>query len=289
VKRWGLGIVAIVVAVLGIGTASAAVVYEPQPPFCEEQVVHDYLAPLERLPTLPSPPVSGQLGVGPPSLRIKALPALVVGKGLVGYKLNLRLKAKAVHLRWRAITTLSRVDWHGDEVEAIARTDRRLGTIKAGQGAGVQFELDGVPAPYRVLTVIRNEAGKPLDRYGFYFRLVPAKDSARLALNASSYRPGQTVFMRVENLGTGSVTYGVPYSIEQLQGTTWSLAPQSPRGPWILPLLYSAPGKSGRCGEFRIPSDMPAGHYRAVKGITLGLVQRPEDLTYRTAEFDVLP
>jgi hypothetical protein len=277
-----------IAALGGIAPAASAVTYEPAPPFCAPHVLKDHLAPLERLPALPSPPASGQLGFGPSSLRIQSLPALVTGAGRVGYKLYLRRKAPSIHPRWRVTTTLSRVDWHGDEVEAITRTNRRLRTIKAGRGAGVQLELDGIPAPYRVLTVFHNKAGERIGGFGFYFRVVSLIGRARLVLNAHSYGPGQTVFGRVENLGTALVNYGVPYAIERLDGTTWSKAPESPPGPWIMPLLSSAPGMSGGCDNFWIPPTMPAGRYRMVKEVEIGSV-RPRDPTFLTAEFDVAP
>jgi len=111
---------------------------------------------------------------------------------------------------------------------------------------------------------------------------------ARLATNRQSYRAESTVFARVENYGTVAVGYGVPYSIEHLEGESWVEAPESPKGPWILPLLLNPPGFSGRCNGFLVPPEMAAGNYRVVKEVMFGLL-RPAVRKTLTAEFQVIP
>ncbi|HEX5714289.1 MAG TPA: immunoglobulin-like domain-containing protein [Solirubrobacterales bacterium] len=274
---------------LGSAATASAMTYEPEPPFCTPQVIEDHLKPLKRLPRLPEPPASGRVRFGPAGLHLQPLPAQVTGEGQVGYKLFLQPNAPSIHPGWKVTTTLARVDWQGRAVETIERTRRRLHTIKAGRGAGVQFEIEGVPGPYRVVSVFRSKTGQRLGEYGFYFQLLPSTNSARLALNGNVYRPGQTVFSRVENLGTEAVRYGVPYSIERLQVGTWEKAPEAPRGPWIMPLLYSAPGRSGPCNGFAVPPTMPSGRYRVVKEVTFGLRKQQQDSVNLYAEFDVVP
>lgn len=286
-KRGALASVIVAVASLLVAAPGAsAVTYEVEPPFCEPTVLRDYLKPVEQLPKLPSPP-SGRLPFGPERLTVKPMQSLVIGSGRVGYDLFIRNQAP-VHPHWRVTTTLERVDWRGRPVKTIATTDRQVRTIRFGRGAGVEFELEGVPGPYRVITVFSSKSGERLGRFGFYFRLMRPTESARLALNSNSYRPGQTVFARVENLGTELVGYGVPYAIERLSGSTWSKAPESPRGPWILPLLLSNPGMSGRCNGFWIPPDMPAGRYRVVKEIDFMRRTSEGRSKFLLAEFDLL-
>ena len=74
-RCWLLALAGVITALAIPGSATAAVTYETPPAFCEPQVVHDFLAPLGRLPRLHSPTSSGQLGFGPASLRIEPLPA----------------------------------------------------------------------------------------------------------------------------------------------------------------------------------------------------------------------
>lgn len=286
-KRRALSSAIAALAVLFVVVPSAsAVTYEVEPPFCKPALLRDYLKPLERLPRLPSPP-SGRLPFGPERLGLRPMQSLVVGSGRVGYDLVVEGRAP-VHPDWRVTTTLERVDWRGRPVKTIATANRQLRTIRSDRRAGDVFELKGAPAPYRVITVFRSKSGEQLGRFGFYFRLVRPTESAILALNASSYRPGQTVFARVENRGTELVGYGVPYAIERLSGSTWSKAPESPRGPWILPLLLSNPGMSGRCTGFWITPDMPAGRYRMVKEIDFMRQSGKDRSKFLLAEFDVL-
>jgi hypothetical protein len=270
------------------------VIYEPAPaappPFCTPVAVSNLLEPLAHLPKLPAPPASGRLKFGPASLRLHPLPALVIDEGRVGYELNLNRHAPTFHPDWTVTTTLVRIDSRGRAVKSIDRVQRQLKTVKARRGAGVQFEVEGQSALYRVTTVFRSKSGKRLARYGFYFRLVPTTSNARLSLDAGSYRVGDTVFGRIENFGTLPVTYGAQFTIEQLEGASWSRVPQSPRA---FPLVsYTAePGKSGPgCAQFRIRQTMEPGHYRMSKEVDIETVPqlRSEHATLY-AEFDVLP
>jgi len=252
--------------------------------------VNDLLEPLARLPKLHAPPASGRLGFGPASLRLHPLPAVVTDEGQVGYRLDLGRKARSVHPQWLVTTTLTRVDWQGRVVKVIDRVRRQLRTIRAGRGTGVQFEIKGVSAPYRVITVFRSKSGKKLGKFGFYFRLVPSTSNVRLALDADSYRAGDTVFGRIENFGTLPVTYGAPYAIERLEGAIWNRAAESPRD-FTLPAYGAAPGMSGTgCSRFRVRATMPPGRYRMSKEVDIETVPRLRaDRATVYAEFDVLP
>jgi len=173
-----------------------------------------------------------------------------------------------------------------------AKTKRvEIGRPRNGAFDDLFFSVSAEPALYRVDIVFRNRTGKRLGAYGQYFRVVSPLQDARLRLNATSYRPGETVYARVENFGTELVTYGVSYSIERYNGTSWGEAPESPNGPWILPLLFSQPGTSGRCSGFSIPTEMTPGRYRFAKPADYaghsGSGPRREVRVLLTAEFDV--
>jgi hypothetical protein len=307
-ERTGIGwrglALSIVLAAVALGSTSTAsaviyapvppVIYEPAPasppPFCTPVTVSNLLEPLAHLPKLHAPPASGRVGFAPASLRLQPLPALVIDEGRVGYELSLNRHAPAFHPGWTVTTTLVRIDSRGRPIKTIDRVRRHLKTINARRGAGVKFEVEGASSLYRVITVFRSKSGKRLARYGFYFRLVPTTSNARLGLDAGSYRVGDTVFGRIENFGTLPVTYGAQFTIEQLEGASWSRIPQSPRA---FPLVsYTAePGKSGPgCAQFRIRQTMEPGHYRMAKEVDIETVPqlRSEHATLY-AEFDVLP
>jgi hypothetical protein len=163
---------------------------------------------------------------------------------------------------------------------------QRVRTVgwQADRQIGRAFKLGGKPALYRLTVVFDSARGKRLASFQRYFRVVEPTVHRRLALNAPSYQPGQTVFARVENFGTEVAAYGVPFAIERLDAGGWGIAPESPDGSWILPMLASGPGETGPCTGFLIPPEMPPGHYRMSKELI-----RDSAGETLTAEFDVHP
>jgi len=252
--------------------------------------VRDFLKPLARMPKLHSPPASGELGFGPAGLRLIPHPSLVVGEGDVGYDLFLAGPRKPARLGWRVTTTLVRLDGRGRRVARVERARRRLAVLGGGRGGGFDFPLEGRPAAYRLTSVFRSRSGRKLGGFGFYFRLVTRDPKPHLALNATSFRAGQSVFSRVENFGSTFLTYGVSYWIERFAGTAWAGAPESPRGPSILVLLASPPGMSGRCSSFWVPPGMAPGRYRVVKEVEIVRARpRSPAPAFLTAEFEIVP
>lgn len=264
---------------------ASAITYEPEPAFCERQQLHDFLAPLERMPKLRQPPRNEGIGFGPEKLRLRAAPSMLVGGGEVGATLAIAQR-RGLRLPWTATATLVEVNGKGRPAGKPRRLVKRVGWLKPFKGDRLRFKVPDDPAFYRVTVVFRGASGQKLGRFGFYYRVVRPIQRAILRLDASSYRPETTVFARVENFGTLPVWYGVPYSIERLVSGSWVEAPESPDGPWILPLLSSPPGYSGPCNGFWIPGSTPPGRYRFVKPLDSG---KPEATRALTAEFDVGP
>lgn len=270
---------------------AAAVVYEPAPPpFCEGEIVHDYLKPFERMPKLHAPPESEQLGFAPKNLRLSLDSQLQIGSGSVGYRLYPRQR-KSMRLRWIVTTTFTAVNGNGHPFGPTRQSVQSVNSLNPSKGKSVEFKVSGKPAFYRIRVVFRNASGEKLGSFGSYFRVVPPTRRAQLATNADGYRPEQTVFGRIENFGTLPAFYGVPYRIDRLEGEAWAIAPESPNGPWILPLLISGPGLSGRCNGFWIPPTMPPGRYRMVKRVGIGEwpPRKSEAAKTLAGEFDVLP
>lgn len=299
-RGWRISLAALATFLL-IATAlpgrAAAIAYEPEPAFCETSTLRDFLAPLERLPKLHQPSESGRIGFGPSNLRLRTVPQLVVGGGRIGFTLGLEQR-QPLSLRWTATTTLVEVDHRGRPVADPRQSVTRVGALKAFNGDRFQFKVPEDPAFYRVTIAFHNAGGKKLGAFGLYYRIVRPINRAKLTTNAPSYRPGSTVFARVENYGNLPVTYGVGYTIEKLEGATWMEAPESPRGATILILLHSLPGQSGRCNAFGIPPTMAPGTYRISKEVghvQLGRVDGeprmmpPRRDTTLTDEFSVVP
>jgi hypothetical protein len=270
-----------------------AVTYETAPSaFCRPTVLRDYLAPLNRLPKLHSPGPSGRLDFGPRSIRLQPLPSLLVGGGTIGYKLTLSRGAPAQHPNWTVVTTLTRVNWRGRTAETHNHARRHVTTVSRSHGAGVEFRVNRYAFPYLLTAVFRDQSGKELGEYGFYFRVVDATANARFGLSAPSYRPGNTVFARVENIGSSPVSYGAAYAIERLEGAAWTKAPESPKGPWILPLYTTPTGTTEEgCHSFWIPPTMPPGHYRISKEAQFPALRGPGSDEPRLigGEFDITP
>lgn len=155
----------------------------------------------------------------------------------------------------------------------------------------LSFSVSARPALYRVEIEFENMSGKRLGRYSQYFRVVPIVRRARLGIESSAYHAGETVYARIENFGTTLVAFGVPYSVERYDGSTWTKAPESPKGPWILPLLLVQSGYAGGCFGFRTPVSMPPGLYRIVKGVEYPAVKPGGHDSHATltAEFEVVP
>lgn len=271
--------------------------YEPQPPpsappFCAGKTVRDYLAPFDRMRELHAPLPGGRLGFAPSSLALEPLPSVLLGDESVGYTLALRRlypPEPAVHPNWDVTSSLTRVDRRGRSVELLRRTKRHVTTISKERSLEVRFPVADPPAFYRVTAVFRNGSGRKLGGYGFYFRVMSKLGSPGMTLTASSYRPGEMVVGRVDNLGPDVVSYGAPYAIERLEGAAWIKAPESPRGPWILPAYSTLPGETGKfCSIFRIPPQMPPGRYRMSKEADVSWPPARREPIQLSAEFEIV-
>lgn len=288
-KRWMVRICLVAAAVFAPAPTASAVTYETAPSFCDATVLRDYLAPLRDLPKLRGPARTGLAGIGRSNLLLKTTPRLAVGENRIEYWFTLRDPKRPVRLGWTVLATLSRVDADGRAVERVGRSKRRVGIVGATNFPGGHFAVSGKPAMYRLLLAIRDKQGREIARYGSYHRAEPLAYDTRLGLNAASYRPEQTAFGRVENLGTGSVSFGAEYAIQRREGSRWVNAPESPRY-FIKPLYILGAGLAGHCHSFWIPPTVAPGHYRMTKGVALAGDFAPGvDSAILTAEFDVLP
>jgi Bacterial Ig-like domain len=273
---------AIAAAILAVGVAlptTASAFPWNETPFCEGQPVAGFLKQLERLPDLHEPDEFERLGPwAPGSVYLSGAAPIQTGPTSVGWALRYGILPR--RLDWLVSVEMTRVSLKGTPVGGTQTKQVKIGRPGRNAFTDLSFSVPDDPAIYKVEIFFRNAGGRLLGRFGKYFRVMEPRSNVRLKLTSTSYKPGERIYARVENLGTEQVSYGVPYSIQVFDGTTWMRAPQSPAGPWIMPLWLSAPGRSGSCNSFGIPADMPVGRYRFVKPLD-------SPRTTITAEFDL--
>lgn len=257
---------------------ASAVVYEPEPAFCQQSERRDYLAPIDRLPQLRQPRPDGTIGFAKANVRMKLTEQLVAGPGKVGFVLfrPYRTYIPVIHPSWTVTATLARIDAGGRILERLGTRTMKVRALGHGKMAATRFAVGPELAFYRLTIVFRSAKGRKLAKYGHYVRVVDEIDDVRLVLDASSYRREETVFAQLQNPGTTTWSYGYGYRIEKLTPGGWVEAPENPRLPVPLVSRYLTPGTATDCEEFWIPPSTEPGHYRLLRG-TLA------------AEFDVLP
>lgn len=280
-RRSVIGAMALVVALLAVAPAAAA---EAEPPFCEGQTLHDYLAPLKRLPKLREAPARRHKVLHFRGTEIfSAGPKLAISGGRAGYDFTFE-----GHPEWDVTVALARINSKGEVVERIAKRHHRLGETPLAS-ADFGFGIPGRPALYRTTLVIRSRSGRKLGEFGNYYRVIRPSVEARLVLTAPAYSPGSTLFARVENPGAAFALFGQEYAIEKQEGEGWVRAPESP-GAFVMPLYGIAPGAtSNHCTVFPIPTSMPLGRYRLSQEIlfTWALQHGHQVRPTLHAEFDV--
>lgn len=256
--------------------------------FCDRQAVKDYQAPFRRMPSIPSPPASGQLPFAPKGTFFELIPdsplvPLGESLGRVGFAFGVPSGSlRTFHLDWIVQARLVRIARNGDEGQSTKFKTLRLGTLthSAFDQIGQSLLLASRPAYYRLEVVFNRSNGKRLGRYGQYIRVLRPKFAARLGVDQNSLQAGESLTFRVENLGTERVSYPPEFSFESLQGGTWINQPLDVRWPRII--LAAGPGEAGRCQTFLVPPETSPGRYRITKPL------RGSGRTL-TVEFDVKP
>lgn len=251
------------------------------PDFCTTQTIRGNYAEIERLPPLRRPPASERLSFAPETVLFQALDTFQVGKGRIGFLLRQSDGRRSEPIEITAAAKFERIDRHGNVLQTLGALHTPISSIKGYETVPLSLDVSR-PGLYRANVSFEDGAGNRLGSFGAYSRVLPlVHQPPRLGLNARELNPGERLLARVENFSRNTVTYGVPYSIERWNGLTWEKAPESPDGPWIMPLYRSRPGGTGPCLPFPIPQTMPAGTYRFVKAISM---KGPRRLV---AEFEV--
>jgi hypothetical protein len=286
-RAWRAALCVPIVLLVAVTPASAS-------SFCENGRVHDYLRPLEGLPSLTSEPVGQQVPFAPHDLSfgVSGPDTLAIGKQKVGYYLD--YTPTATHptsrdLGWLVTAKLTRINSAGRMLERVGF--KRVRGLRSHRKYILAFELSSEPALYRLEVVFRNSSGKRLGRYGRYLRVLEPQAGPHLTLFQSAYRPGETVAPRLENEGTGWLFYGLGYRIEEFNGSDWVPTSLGPKA-FLLIGLSSGPGETASCWRFTIPADTASGQYRLLTSIDVSKepsLREPAEKTFLTAEFEVVP
>jgi hypothetical protein len=93
---------------------------------------------------------------------------------------------------------------------------------------------------------------------------VPPPFKARLGISKPSVRPGGRLRVRIEDLGTEDLAYGVAYGLARREGGSWV---KQPTGPFFAPRLVVPAGTAGACQAIHILSHAVAGLYRISKKV----------------------
>lgn len=241
-------------------------------PFCKGAPVHDYEAPLDRLPPVRRVPLGEDLPFGPRNMSIYQLASsrIVVGEGGFGYAFfdDTWGVREQVRLDWDVSTALWRIGRRGGELRQVASDEQHFGVVR-GIEEFLHFWLDVPPGPalYRYDIEFRDHgSGEVLGSYSEYLRVVRPTFHAGIAVNRRHVRPGQRVFARIENRGTSWVEFGVPYAVQRFEGGRW-VEQDLGDGAWPMPALLMGSGQSGWCMRYRVPADASPGRYRFVKDL----------------------
>ena len=236
--------------------------------------MHDYEAPLDRLP--PVRRVPEHLPFGPPEMSLFRPPLgrVIVGEGSFGYGVSEEADSirRQVRLDWDVRTTLSRIDRRGRVVRQVDAEDQHFGVVREVEDMSFWFNTPPGPALYRYDIEFRDHlSGALLGSYSEYLRVVKPTFHAGIAVNRRHARPGQKVFARVENRGTSWIEFGLYYEVQRFEGGRW-VDQDLGDGVWALPLIYMRSGQSGWCMRYRVPTEASPGRYRFVKD--LGFIGR---------------
>ncbi|HEX3734955.1 MAG TPA: immunoglobulin-like domain-containing protein [Solirubrobacterales bacterium] len=282
-NRAGIALLPLLVLSL-LGAPSIAAASESEPPFCEKTVLRNYLAPLKRMPKLHELPFRRASENRFRGVYVSAAgPSLAVNGGKAGYQLQWDTNP-----RWDVTLTFARVNGGGKVVEQLGQRHLRLGELGPALITEPGFTMPGKPATYRTTLAIHSSTGRKLAEFGNYYRVIRPTVHVHLAPDATIYRPGITVFARIENPGAAFILFGDGYAIEALEGDSWVPAPVS-QDHFVTPLSFVTPGTAGsHCITFPIPTSIPTGRYRASQETVISWpFERRERRPTLHAEFEV--
>jgi hypothetical protein len=284
----GRAAVALLLAPLGIGGSASAVVQATpvSTHFCAATLVRDYLKPLHKFPPVRHVPNSGRLPFGPKGLLLRVIGnGLRVGPGPIGFVFTDEAVGRSRRLNWTITTELLRLS-SPDQPILIETKKRHVSVSTASKINGQRFSVSGSPDFYMVRIEFEDHAGRRLGIYSEYFRVVRPTFIARLGLNRARIEAGQTLFIRIENLGTEAILPASGFGVERYDGERW-LDVGRIQNPKLRPRLREVvpAGQVGQCVQYLVPDEPSAARYR----ITNDIVRANGERRMLRAEFEVEP
>lgn len=243
--------------------------------FCKGTPVHDYEAPLDRLPPVRRVRLDEDLPFGPRNLSIyqAAFSRVIVGKGGFGYRFfdETYGRRPEVRLDWSVKTAISRIDRNGSVLRQVTSEEQDFGLVsEIDEELDFWLDVPAGPALYRYDIEFRDRDSRELlGSYSEYLRVVKPTFRADIAVDRRHVSPGQKVFARVENRGTSWIEFGLYYEVQRFEGGRW-VEQDLGVGAWPLPSILMGSGQSGWCMRYRVPADASPGWYRFVKGLGFG-------------------
>jgi hypothetical protein len=197
-------------------------------------------------------------------------PETVLAKpGRLGITIETDASGKNRKVPWRIEAILTEVRPSGRPVQGVGiRTQiRRDIEISSGKPLDLLFPVSSRPAFYRVDSYFfSSKSNMMLAHYAEYFRVVKRIVRLRLKLKKHSYFPGETVLVRLDNLGSVALSYEYAYSLERYVDGQWTDDPLTPKyTPAVLKGVGA--GRATRCDSIHLPEIFPAGRYRVSKDI----------------------
>lgn len=265
------------------GTSGAA-----ESTFCRQSLAREVEPPFKDSRNLPVPPYgAGSLPIGSADVGIKMAQnrSLVLDGGAVGFALTNQRK-RSVDVPADAYLRLTRVTRGGRILGVVRRRKKRIGTIDASGTVPLSFRVGARPSIFRVDVWFRGARGAKLGHYADYFRSAKRTVEVKLALGSEEYRPSETLTMRLEDLGTTTITFGEAFELQRFNGSEWMSSPFVPTA-WPAELLGLGPGGIQDCQRFALPSDIQLGRYRALKKYRVAPKTNGRS-RFASAEFDVV-
>ena len=249
---------------LGLGGVARASTFAGRLHECAIFEVRDYGAPLESLKQSP-PPDEHELPFGPRGLslyRLEFSPVVLQGTR-IGYGLARQPGTdRDRRLNWIVAARLLRVDGSGASLGQVGSLRRRFATVRDSERRPLSFPARR-PGLYRLDLTFRRFDGRLLGHYTEHFRVLRRHLEADLATEALAYRPGDTVYGRVENPGTSTIVAPAFLGVERFESGSWIEVPQPPDPDSIMRTRYwMLAGEASPCHAFAIPAGAPPGLYR---------------------------
>jgi hypothetical protein len=235
--------------------------------FCGRPELRQYEAPL-RLFGSPSPfPASGRLRGAPSTVRVSNGRDFGRRVWLVGSRPTIAFEnvgRRVARLDWYGEIAVSRVFRDGRQAIAVSQTTDFVDEVGAAVGSQIVGPAVGrgfFDIEYR----LSNHLGGEIAEFSETVRVMRSTTRARLSVERRVIRSGGVLRLRIDNLGTRTVTASLGIDVSRRVRGRWiKVRPEHP----AFGLRYGVRGgEAGRCESLRFSRDAPAGLYRIRKKI----------------------